>query len=55
MRKESFIFGKVCDETLDGTADHSVLPHQDHRVTSKGHSDFVHLLRGDIVDADEED
>ena len=55
VRKESLIFREVCDEALDGTSDHSVLSHQDHRVASKRHSDFVHLLGGDIVDADKED
>jgi hypothetical protein len=34
---------------------HGVLAHQDNTLTTKGMSDFVHLLRADIVDADDED
>jgi hypothetical protein len=36
-------------------SDHSVLAHQDNTLTSEGMADLVHLLRADIVDADDED
>jgi hypothetical protein len=34
---------------------HGVLAHQDDSLTTEGVSDLVHLLRGDIVDGDDED
>lgn len=34
---------------------HGVLAHQDNSLTTKGVSDLVHLLRGDIVNLDDED
>jgi hypothetical protein len=34
---------------------HRVLAHQDNTLTAEGVSDFVHLLRANIVDADDED
>lgn len=52
--KQSFVFWEVGHETFDGSSDHGVLAHQDDGLTSEGGSDFVHLLRGDIVDADDE-
>lgn len=34
---------------------HSILPHQHHPLTSQTLPNLVHLLRGDIVDGDDED
>jgi hypothetical protein len=45
----------VLDEALDGTANHSILAHQDHTISTKGDADLVHLLGGDIVYCDNED
>ena len=52
--EQSFIFGEVGNETLDCTTNHGVLAHQDDGLISKGSTDFVHLLRTDIVDGDDE-
>ena len=55
VRKESLVFREVGDKALNGSSDHGILAHQDDGVASEGRSDFVHLLRGDIVDTDNED
>lgn len=53
--KETLVLGGVVDETLERTADHGVLAHQDNTLTAEGLTDLVHLLRRDIVDGDDED
>jgi len=55
VREQSLVFWEVGNETLDGSSDHGVFAHQDNGLASEGGSDFVHLLRRDIVDADDED
>lgn len=53
--KKSFVLWEVGNETLQGSSDHGVLAHENDSVASEGLSDFVHLLRRYIVDADDED
>ena len=53
--KETLVLGEVRNETLDGTADHGVLAHQDDTLAAHRVSNLVHLLRRDIVDGDDED
>lgn len=53
--KETLVLGGLVDETLERTADHGVLAHQDNTLTAEGLTDLVHLLRRDIVDGDDED
>jgi hypothetical protein len=53
--KETLVLGGVGDETLERTADHGVLAHQDDTLTAERDTDLVHLLRRDIVDGDDED
>lgn len=55
MREKSLEFWRICDKTLERSSNHGVLSHQDDRGASKRRSDLVHLLRADIVDADDED
>jgi hypothetical protein len=43
------------NETLEGTADHGVLSHQDNSLATESDTDLVHLLGADIVDTDNED
>ena len=50
--KETFVFWVIGEETLERTTNHGVLAHQDDSLTTEGASDLVHLLGGDIVDAD---
>lgn len=52
MRQETFVLRVLIDESLERTSDHGVLAHQNHCFASEGLADFVHLLRGDIVNAD---
>lgn len=44
VRQKLLVLGEVGDETLDGTADHGVLAHEDYSLTSQRGADFVHLL-----------
>jgi hypothetical protein len=53
--KKAFVLGGVVDQTLQSTADHGVLSHENDTLTTKGLTDLVHLLRRDIVDGDDED
>ena len=55
MGQQSLVFWEIGNETLQGSSDHSVLAHQDDSLASERRSDLVHLLRGDIVDADDKD
>merc|ERR1712230_8929 len=55
VRQETFVLRVLIDESLERTSDHGVLAHQNHCFASEGLADFVHLLRGDIVNADDED
>lgn len=55
MRQETLVLGVVVDETLDSTADHGVLAHEDDGLTTESQTDLVHLLRADIVNVDNED
>jgi hypothetical protein len=41
--EQTLILREVCDETLDGTSDHSVLTHQDDSMATQRLPDFVHL------------
>lgn len=52
MGKETFVLGAIGEESLQRTANHGVLAHQNDGLASEGASDLVHLLRRDIVDAD---
>ena len=52
---QSLVLWRVCDETLERTSHHGVLAHQNDGIASEGRSNLVHLLRADIVDADDED
>lgn len=48
--------GSVFVHYFQGTATyHSVLAHQDNAISTEGVADFVHLLRADIVNRDDED
>jgi len=40
---------------LTSPTHHSVLSHQNNTLSTDRHTDFVHLLRADIVDIDQED
>jgi hypothetical protein len=53
--EETLVLGGLGDETLERTADHGVLAHQDNTLTAEGLTDLVHLLGRDIVDGDDED
>jgi len=53
--EQSLVFREVGNETLEGSSHHGVLAHQDDGLASERGSDLVHLLRRDIVDADDED
>lgn len=53
--EQSLVFWEVGNETLEGSSHHGVLAHQDDGLASERGSDLVHLLRRDIVDADDED
>lgn len=53
--KEALILGVLGDETLESTANHGVLSHQDNTLATEGDTDLVHLLGRDIVDTDDED
>lgn len=57
VRQQTIIarFWRVRNETLDSPADHGILAHQDDRLAAERLTDFVHLLRADIVDGDNED
>ena len=55
MRQDPLILWKLGDEAFDGAANHSVLAHQNDRLSSEGRADFVHLLGADIVNRDNED
>jgi hypothetical protein len=57
VRKDALNVGHAAllNETLDGTADHGVLAHEDDGVATEGNADLVHLLGGDIVNGDDED
>lgn len=71
MGKKTFVFREVGDQAFQSAAHHGVLAHQDDGTAAERLSDLVHLsyvskytasrfertdlLRGDIVDADEED
>src|SRR2546421_4878655 len=55
MRQKSLVLGKLGDEALDSAANHGILSHQDDCLPSQRLADFVHLLRADIVDRDDED
>jgi len=55
VRKEALVLWEVGDETLERTADHGVLSHQNNTLTTEGLTNLVHLLRRDIVDGDDED
>jgi hypothetical protein len=50
--KQTLVLWVVADETLESTSNHGVLAHQDGRLPTESCSDFVHLLRRDIVDTD---
>jgi len=50
--QQTLVLWVIADKSFQGTADHGILAHQNDSVTSEGRSDFVHLLGGDIVDAD---
>ena len=52
VRKQTFVFRAVGEETLESSSDHGIFAHQDDGVASQVASDLVHLLRRDIVDAD---
>jgi len=54
VRKETLVLGRVANETLQRTADHGVLAHQDNTLAAHGLTNLVHLLRRDIVDSDNE-
>lgn len=54
VRKETLVLGVLRNETLEGTADHGVLAHQNDTLAAHRLSDLVHLLRRDIVDTDDE-
>lgn len=47
--------GVLNNETLESTADHGVLSHQDDTLSTEGDTDLVHLLGRHIVDTDNED
>lgn len=55
MRQQAFILRIIGDKSFDGTANHGILAHQHGGVSSESLSDFVHLLRTNIVDGDDED
>lgn len=55
VRHQRREFGVLSDETLQSTADHGVLAHQDNSLATQSDTDLVHLLRADIVDTDDED
>jgi hypothetical protein len=57
MRENALDVGHatILDEALHSTADHGVLAHEDNGLAAEGDTDFVHLLRCDIVDRDDED
>lgn len=52
---ETLVLREVVDESLQSAANHGVLAHENDALTAEGLSDLVHLLRGDIVDGDNED
>jgi hypothetical protein len=53
--QKSLVFWKVGHKSLDRTPDHGVFAHQDDGLAAERLTDFVHLLRADIVDLDDED
>ena len=53
--KETLVLGEVVNESLEGTANHGVLSHENNALAAKAQTDLVHLLGGDIVDRDNED
>jgi len=53
--KETLVLGRVVDETLQSTADHGVLSHENDTLAAERLADLVHLLGRDIVDGDDED
>lgn len=53
--KETLVLGVVVDKTLQSTADHGVLSHEDDTLAAERLTDLVHLLRRDIVNGDDED
>lgn len=55
VREETLVLGEVADEALQSAADHGVLAHEDDTLATERLADLVHLLRGDIVDGDDED
>ena len=55
MGKEALVLGVVVDETLQSTADHGVLSHENDTLAAERLADLVHLLGRDIVDGDNED
>lgn len=52
---EALVLGEVVDETLQGTANHGVLAHENDTLATERLADLVHLLGRDIVDGDDED
>lgn len=52
VRQKTLVLWAVCDESLESSSNHGVFAHQYHGFASKVLSDFVHLLRRDIVHAD---
>jgi len=53
--EQTLVLGRVGDQTLQRTADHGVLAHEDDTLAAERVADLVHLLRRDIVDGDDED
>ena len=53
--KKALVLWVVGDKTLQSTADHGVLAHEDDTLAAERLTDLVHLLRRDIVDGDDED
>lgn len=53
--KKALVLWVVTDKTLQSTADHGVLSHEDDTLAAQRLADLVHLLRRDIVDGDDED
>lgn len=52
---EALVLGEVVDETLQSTANHGILAHENDTMAAERLADLVHLLGRDIVDGDDED
>jgi hypothetical protein len=52
--EETLVLREVVDETLQSTAHHGILAHENDTLSTERLADLVHLLRGDIVDGDNE-